>query len=531
MVDSPVLSRPHGPPSGKGSHQDTADLVRGAIASLLGKLALSSRALATVLMTNLFGPVVFGLYTNSWNAIWVVYKVARFGLHQSATRVVVEQRAARHPEGCEQAIGASLLLGLLISTAVSAALTAGAPLLAALLEQPDLASPVRIMAWSLPFMVLSGVLIAVTRALRIMRYSVYVNSVAAPMILLMGTALSGLCGWGMPGLAGMHVAMGLGMLLLSVVFTAHHFRLRACLRRGARHPFGLGLTRFSFPVMLSDLISALVVTVDQFILLRFVPLGEAGLYAAARQVSIFMRKPPQAFDTILGPIVADLAYQRRTRHLGEELAFVLRWTFAVNLAYLGLIYLGGDRIMLAFGAEFTTGATAAWVLCLGMLGYGVSMPLEVAQIMGGHPYVSLLNNTVWLVSMVGLDLWWIPRHGVVGAAWAATTSLLLVSVLRLVQIGRMMRVNPLAWSQLKPFGAAAVAVLVGRLAGHFLPLSDLWSLVPELVLSLAAYLLALWALGLDERDRMLVDRLRRQVRKLRGARLPESGESEPPGGP
>ena len=504
------------------AHRDTTDLVRGALTSLVGKLALASRALAILLMTNLFGPAVFGLYDTAWKAIWIAYKIARFGLHQSLIRAIAACRAAHDPEGENRSIGAGLGLGLLTGATIAGATFVLAPRIAAFYDQPELAFPLRLMAWSLPFMVLAGVLIAATRALRIVKYSVYVNSIGGPLILLVATALAGWGGWGLTGLSAAPLAMGTGTLILALFYFGLHFRMRDCLRSLVHIPTWLRLSRFSFPMMLSDLINSLVMSIDQLMLLKYAPPESVGVYAAARQVSIFMRKAPQAFDSILGPIVADLAHQRRTRDLADELAFVLRWILTINMAYVATIYLAGDRLMQIFGPEFAAGATAAWILCLGMLAFGVSMPLEILLVMAGHPYVNLVNNSLWLASMFLLNLWLIPAHGVLGAAWGATSSLFLVTALRLVQSYRFLRINPLHWKLLKPIAAAGAGALASRLFDHLVPLSPLWSLLPELLLFLTTFLLTLYLLGFDTRDRMLVDRLRRKLRRKKKAReIPE----------
>lgn len=517
------MTAPHPPAPSSGNphpdaHRDTADLVRGALTSLVGKLALASRALAILLMTNLFGPAIFGLYDTAWKAIWIAYKIARFGLHQSLIREIAACRVAHDPEGENRAIGAGLGLGLLVSVAVAGATFYLAPRIGAFYARPELAFPLRLMAWSLPLMVLAGVLIATTRALRIIKYSVYVNSIGGPLILLAATALAGWGGWGLTGLAAAPLAMGAGTLILSLFYFGMHFHLRDCLRSLGDIPTWWRLSRFSFPMMLSDLINSLVVSIDQLMLLAYAPPESVGVYAAARQISIFMRKAPQAFDAILGPIVADLAHQRRTRDLADELTFVLRWILTINLIYVAAIYLAGDRLMQIFGPEFAAGATAAWILCLGMLAFGVSMPLEILLVMAGHPYVNLINNSLWLASMFLLNLWLIPAHGSLGAAWGATSSLFLVTALRLVQSYRFLRINPFRWPLLKPLAAASIGALASEIFGYIAPLSPLWSLLPELLLFFVTFALTLYLLGFDERDRMLADRLRRKLRQKKKAR-------------
>ena len=491
-----------------GAQQHIGDLIRGAFVNAVGKLGRVSRALSTLVISNLFGAAVLGIYRIAWDIVLIAYKIGRLGLHRSVTAAVVQCRANGDVDGCHSAIGRGLALGLVFSLATALTTYFAAPHIAAYMGKAALAPAIVVMVWTLPFMVLTVVFIAATWALRIMRYEVYANSIGGPLILLAGTLTAGLCGWGLEGLAAATVLMGASLFLLSLFYFGKHFSLMESLRQLGRGGSWSTLTQAAFPVMLSDVIYTLVSSLDKLMLMKVVAPETVGIYVVAREVSTVMKKIPQAFDPIFSPIVTDLTHRRQPRELEENLAFVLRWVCITNLAYLGLIWLGGERLMKLFGPEFVAGATMAWVLCLGMVALGLSIPMTSLLIMSGYPYVNLLNNAIWLASMFLFNYWLIPLHGGVGAAWGVTASTYLVVLVRLGQARFLLGIQPLRWQLLKPFVAAAAGFAAGALFCRLAPGNSPWSLVPELLIFLATFLTALYLQGFDERDRMLLDRVR-----------------------
>jgi len=507
-------------------HRHTADLVRGALTSLVGKLAITSRQLAILLISNFLGAGILGLYRSAWQVVWIGFKVARFGFHRSIARTVVERRADDDAAGWQSAIGKGMFIGLLTGLLSASIIFAFAPHIAVFLDDPALAHPLRLMAWALPFLAPTSVCLASLRSLRIIKYDVYVNSIGGPLIVFFGAAIAIGLGLGMTGLSLAQTAMGAGMLALALYFFTRHYDIRGCLRhlRDAT-PSWTSLVRFSLPVMLSDLINTLVVSVDLLLIYRFRGDGAAGVYVVARLISAVMRKAPQAFDPVLGPIIADLTYRRQERALSDELAFLLRWILTINVAYMAGFYLIGDRLLRLWGPDFPAGAPAAWVLCLGMLLFTLSIPLESLLIMSGHPRTSLFNNAVWLASTSLLCIWLIPEYGIMGAAWGSTVALILVALVRFAQSYRLLHINPFRWQQLKPLAAGLMGILTSELFKYLILLPPLWSLVPELLIFTGSFFLTLYLLGLHKRDRMLIDRMRK---KLGGKKNPPTVPPESP---
>ena len=446
----------------RGADDDLPDLAGGALVVLVGKAARLSRGAFLWVITLLCGLEVVGLYSMAWAVCSTLNNLARFGLQRGVVYHVTAARAAGDRRRESAAIAAGLLLAAGAGLLAAAVVTLWADWIAAFYGRP-VAAALRIMAWTAPCLALACVLTSATRALRIMRYEVYVRSVAGPLILFAGGSAIGLAGLGLPEIAWVQLAMGAGILLLAGWYFRRHFSLLDAGRAAAEGPPLRALARFCLPVALTDFLYALLVQLDVLMLGKYVDPSVVGVYVLARRVASIVLKAPQAFDAIFSPVVSDLSLRRREAALGDRFVTVARWILTVNLPVAAcLLLLGGPLLsLLADGGLDLAGLTLALrvlvVLCLGMTVHSVFAVAEPLLAMSGRPGLNVLNNSLWLALNFGLNLWLIDALGVLGAALGATVSMGLVNLLRIGQLYVVRGIWPLRRSLLKPVLAAAAA--------------------------------------------------------------------------
>ena len=301
----------------EATQRDMRDLATGAAVSFAGKLGRGFRGVFMWLVPILFSMEVLGLYYTAWGLVSTLNKIGRFGLQRGVVRFVVAARAAGDQAGVERALAAAAAISLVLSAAVTVATLLSAEWWAGFYEQP-IAPAIRVMALSTPFMALAWVFVAATRALRIMRYDVYVVSIAGPLILLILGGAAGFLGLGLRGIAAAQLAMAVGCCALAAVYFRRFFSLSGCLHRLGRGLPWRPLARFSFPVMVSDLLYALLTQLDALMLLVFVSPELVGLYGLARRVASAMLKAPQAFDPMFSSIVSELSHRRPRRRVSKS---------------------------------------------------------------------------------------------------------------------------------------------------------------------------------------------------------------------
>jgi hypothetical protein len=176
-----------------------------------------------------------------------------------------------------------------------------------------------------------------------------------------------------------------------------------------------------------------------------------------------------------------------------------------------------------FGSGYGVGAPVMLVLaCCMLVSTGIGMA-DTVLLMAGRTSWSLANATVSLAVQIGLDLWLIPIHGVLGAAIGWGAAILVRNGAALVQVVISDHVHSISRQTLISaainvvcFGAVPflVQVLLGRNWSGF---------VVGLLLGGALYVVALWRF----RRVLRLDALRALGRRGRGDR--DGGGR--PGGP
>jgi O-antigen/teichoic acid export membrane protein len=187
----------------------------------------------------------------------------------------------------------------------------------------------------------------------------------------------------------------------------------------------------------------------------------------------------------------------RTFHTSTR--WILYLTFPLVLL---LVTFPDDVIALLFGLEYVLAASALRILTVGMwirclLGLAGQVTLAI-----GKTRVNFLEQTVALVSTTIISFALIPRLGIVGAAWATASCLVLQNLVTTGFVLRYLKVLPLTWRHLGFIGVSLLVFV--PLAAVHIWLGRSWGLI------VIAPLLYVGALGLfgqvrgiDQEDRAI----------------------------
>jgi O-antigen/teichoic acid export membrane protein len=174
---------------------------------------------------------------------------------------------------------------------------------------------------------------------------------------------------------------------------------------------------------------------DVFILNAYTSFASVGLYTAAVAVAERLWLPSQAVSTALFPTIAEEKDESVRRAITPLLA---RNTLWLTAAVAAVVYVfAGPVVSLLYSSKFESSAGPLRTLLPGIVAYSGARVLGNDISARGRP---LLNSYIASVSVtlnLVLNLVLIPRHGIVGAAWASTAS---YSVLFVSTIGLYCRI-------------------------------------------------------------------------------------------
>ncbi len=227
------------------------------------------------------------------------------------------------------------------------------------------------------------------------------------------------------------------------------------------------MARFSGRVYVGNLLQFLVLRVDLLLLNALRGPAEAGVYSIAVRPSDFLMMMPAIAGALLVPRVAS-GRDARSEHFT---ALVCRHTAA--LIGLALVGLGGTAywlVPLLWGGEYAGAVPALWILLPGVFAIALLGILANDLIGRDYPLEIVRHWSIACVLNLGLNAWWIPEHGLIGAALASTIAYVLAFTL--VARTWLRRFPGIGWRRLVMLDRDDLRALRGRLMRVWRPESE-----------------------------------------------------------
>jgi O-antigen/teichoic acid export membrane protein len=189
------------------------------------------------------------------------------------------------------------------------------------------------------------------------------------------------------------------------------------------------LLRFGGPSMLLLLMTIGLYKTDILLMGYFRTSQETGHYRAALQIAEFVWTVSIATKFVMIQSTANLWADGNIKAVSKLTARVVRYVIVLTLLILvGIAVLADEFVGLYFGRGFDAAVTPLRVLLPGVLGFAVARVVWPVLQAGGHLRPLLVATGGAFGANVALNLFFIPRFGVVGAAVATTVSYLLMGV-------------------------------------------------------------------------------------------------------
>ena len=127
-----------------------------------------------------------------------------------------------------------------------------------------------------------------------------------------------------------------------------------------------------------------------------------------------------AASTVLFPWVAAETEEQRRKEFTPLVARTVLWT--TGLGALALALLSRWIVLLLYSEAFLPAVGALQALLVGIVALSAGRVLANDIAGRGFPGLNIYIGLAAVLTNVVLNLLWIPRYGIVGAAWASTAS-------------------------------------------------------------------------------------------------------------
>lgn len=374
-------------------------------------------AISFLVVARILGPSRFGDFTYVTTWVLVINLVAALGLPSVTTREV-----AQRPEEARAILKSTLWLRIVLSVI-------GALLLNALFDWTPIGhigilSYAALLSLGLPAIAIADQLAAYVLGFNAHRRFASIN----------------FSFWGAYLIAtGIGLAIGRNLRLLfccqviaiwiaaGYFVVAFHYELNVA---AARKSVTKYLLRQAAPIAITGVLGILSFRIGTFLLYKFLGPTETGIYTSALQVVEALQLIPMAITGAMFPTLC-----RVVRDQARFTSFV-EWLF-LTLAFLGLgtaataSVIGPRLISFVFGAKFNSAGGLFTVLVWALVPMFLHFALTYVLIATNRQKVFILESVIYLAVSLTSNFVLIPRHGIMGSAYAALLSESTLLVLHL----------------------------------------------------------------------------------------------------
>lgn len=435
-------------------------VARGGTANLFGGVvtALSTFAL-TIVITRSMPRSDAGVFFSATSLFLVATTVGQLGTQTGLVYFISRARALGRPDRIDSYVRSALRP--MLATAVVMAL--GTLVFAhpiAELVAPDhvgaATTYLRILACFIPIAGLETALLAGVRGFGSMRASTLISQISRPVCQLALVAAA--------TMAASATTLGLSWAIAYVpaaLAAALAWRsMRAKFPRGTtQEPTAREFWKFSLPRALTSVIQMLMQRFDIVLVGALAGAVDAAVYAAATRFIVLGQLGTSALTNAAQPQLARHLAVRDHRAANELYRISTAWLILVTWPIYLTLILFAKPLLQVFGAGYSAGDSVMFLLSLSMLlstGLGV---VDTVLSMAGRTSWNLGNSILALTVNIGLDLWLIPEHGILGAAIGWAVAIAVRNLAAVTQVAASLHFHPIAAAT----GAAAMATLASYL--------------------------------------------------------------------
>ena len=354
---------------------------------------------------------------------------------------------------------------------------------------------IQIFSLAIPFSVITGLSISVTKGFKVARYQVYIRQIGQNIIQLIASVGLILASFGVIGASfGWLIGAIIGSIV-SVYIMEKNFGPFLTSKKPGKMQYRK-IFSYSYPLILAGAIGSILGWTDTFFIGYYLPETQVGFYNAALPAAMLMMMPYRALSSLVMPSMSEVV-ERDDKHLGRLLKTLTRWTFSVTFPMFCLMALFSEQTLhILFGANYTTAATSLTILAFGFL-YSTSVG-HLDSVIKAIDRTNILykNAAINFFVNIGLNILLIPELGIVGAAIATTGSIIFSQTLLLVEVYHFKKIIPFGIEAIKPVISALTALIPTYLIiEHSFNIVPLWALIPGAAVFGIIYLITLHRIG------------------------------------
>lgn len=185
------------------------------------------------------------------------------------------------------------------------------------------------------------------------------------------------------------------------------------------------LLKFGIPLIIAYAGYWIIQSSDRYLIKYFMDISQVGLYSVSYSLAFILIFFWAILRNVLLPDLSALFDEGKIREFEIRFSRVFKYGVALSVpGVIGLSLLAKPIIRTLSSPEFLPATNILVVVSIGVFFYGVFLLFNT--LLKVLKKVKLLNS-IWIfmaVLNIGLNFWWIPKFGIIGAAYSTSLSFL-----------------------------------------------------------------------------------------------------------
>ncbi len=301
----------------------------------------------------------------------------------------------------------------------------------------------KILAIALPFEGLKSVWTNSLKAFQRIEYDIYIRIIGEIMIRILLTVIFIHLGLGIFGASIAYtISIILSCILLFILFETKVFSL---LKKGIRSiAKRKEILRYSLPLVFNNITIIIINAADSLMLGFFFGANLVGIYNVAIPIAKLILIVPTALIGLYLPIIT--VVQEKKKEFEKVYYTITKWIFIINiLSFVWLIFYSKDLITRFFTSTYVGAEIPLIILGIGyVINSGIYTSRDIL-LLYTKTKVIFTATIISCITNIILNFILIPLYGMIGAAIATSTSLILLSIILFFYTKKVTNINPFKW--------------------------------------------------------------------------------------
>jgi len=459
-----------------------------------------------------FGPEVYGLFTLGFTITSFFVTLSLLGLSEGLLRYAALYKSKKQFNKIKTvykfvipfSLSASILFGIIMF--FSSNIIANN-----IFHNEQLVIYLKVMSISVPLLVLAQIYLSLVRAFEhIKEYSFIMNILQSGIRLLI---IALLVFFGVKGNVVL-ISFTLGTLIFAYASfiagkrIAKNYFINIKEYQNKKEILS-PLWAYSWPILFLSIISMIFFWIDSLSIGYFRSVGDVGIYSAAVSIIALLGIAPDIFMQLFFPLIMREYARKRISVIRELSKQITKWVFLLNIPLLSIMFFfPGVIINILFGAEYLGAENALRILVFAGFVSSVFIALESNLLsMKGKSKLILINLVFTSILNLILNILWIPKYGIDGAAYATLVSTLVLNGILFIQVWKSVSILPIRRKMLNIVISAGLAIFIISIIEKYIT-TNIFGLIMAGMLFLLLYFVFIIITGtLDRNDRQIISSL------------------------